>query len=113
MQTDRNTPSQSHFVIALIFFALMATTGVILLIATLVFWLSALTGSPTAASLIVCGLSFIAATTIYLLSLRGPIARMQDKIETVYEVAQSARDGYRWISRRIAMFLRILDILRS
>ena len=40
-----NKPSGGRFLVALLAFALTAATGIVLLLTTLVVWLSALTGS--------------------------------------------------------------------
>lgn len=110
---DREHASRGSFVVALICFVLIAATCLVLLITTLVVWLSALTGSMIAATLIVSGLCFVLAVTIYLLALREPLARIQDQIETIYEVAHAAREGYEWVTDKVLMFLKVREALRE
>ena len=61
---DRTKKSGGNFFLGLIFFVLAAAMGVMLLIATLVVWLSALTGSLIAATLIIGGFCFLLAGVI-------------------------------------------------
>ena len=88
-----NKPSGGRFLVALLAFALTAATGIVLLLTTLVVWLSALTGSLVTATLIVSGLCFLLAAAIYALALRAPIDRIQDQVETVYDVKPNAEGG--------------------
>ena len=117
MKKDREKAFGGNFVVALIFFVLIAATGFVLLITTLVAWLAELMGSVVLATLIVCGACIIAALLIYLLALRRPLARMQDQLETVYEVARLARSGYDWVQERLRALLNlreaIVEILRE
>lgn len=110
---DREKPPQGNFAVALICFVLIAATCVVLLITTLVIWLSSLTGSMIAATLIVSGICFVLALMIYLLALRAPLERIQDQIDTIYEVARAARQGYEWVSDRVSMLLKLREILRE
>lgn len=110
---DRTNKSGGSFFLGLIFFVLAAATGVMLLIATLVVWLSALTGSLIAATLIIGGFCFLLAGVIYLLALRAPIARIQEQIDTVYDVANAAKTAYRWVTHKIDLFLQLFDFLRA
>lgn len=110
---DREKSSQGNFAVALIFFILIAATCVVLLITTLVIWLSALTGSMIAATLIVSGICLALALAIYLLALRGPFERIKNQIDTIYEVARLAHQGYEWISERVSMLLKLREILRE
>lgn len=110
---NREHASGGNFVIALILFVLIAASGVLLLITALVEWLSVLTGSTIAATLIVSGVCFLIALAIYLLSLHKPLAHMQDKVETVYDVARTAREGYEWVMDKIEMLRLLRDALRE
>lgn len=110
---DPENASHGSFVITLIGFMLIAATGFVLLITTLVVWLSALTGSMIAATLIVSGICFALAGAIYLLALRDPLSRIQDQIDTIYDVARTAREGYKWVTDKVLMLLRLRDVLRE
>lgn len=79
----------------------------------LVVWLSALTGSLVTATLIVSGLCFLLAGAIYALALRAPIDRIQDQVETVYDVAHAAKTGYEWLSGKLQLFLAVREELRK
>ena len=108
-----NKPSGGRFLVALLAFALRAATGIVLLLTTLVVWLSALTGSLVTATLIVSGLCFLLAAAIYALALRAPIDRIQDQVETVYDVAHAAKTGYEWLSGKLQLFLAVREELRK
>lgn len=100
---DRVNTPRGNFALGLIWFVLIAATGVVLLITSLVVWLSALTGSMIAALLIVSGICFLLAGTIYFLALRDTLSRIQEQIDTVYEVARAARTGYEWLTDKFCM----------
>ena len=87
-----NKPSGGRFLVALLAFALTAATGIVLLLTTLVVWLSALTGSLVTATLIVS---------------------IQDQVETVYDVAHAAKTGYEWLSGKLQLFLAVREELRK
>ena len=106
-----NKPSGGRFLVALLAFALTAATGIVLLLTTLVVWLSALTGSLVTATLIVSGLCFLLAAAIYALALRAPIDRIQDQVETIYDVAHAAKTG--WLSGKLQLFLAVREELRK
>lgn len=80
-----NKPSGGRFLVALLAFALTAATGIVLLLTTLVVWLSALTGSLVTATLIVSGLCFLLA----------------------------AKTGYEWLSGKLQLFLAVREELRK
>lgn len=108
---DRGNATSGNFVLGLIWFILIAGTAVVLLITSLVVWLSVLTGSMIGALLIVSGICFIAAGTIYLLALREKLSRIQDQIDTIYEVAHTARSAYKWIADKFSLLVNLRDIL--
>lgn len=110
---NQENASHGNFVIALILFVLVAAAGVVLLITALVEWLSVLTGSMIAATLIVSGVCFLIALAIYLSALHKPLARMQDQVETVYDVARTAREGYEWITEKIRMLRLLREAMRE
>ena len=87
MRTDDRdalrTPDGS-FLVALVAFVLIAATGLMLFLTAFVLWMYALTGSL----------------------IRPHLCRMQEQIETVYEVARAARCGYEWVLGKVASLLR-------
>lgn len=116
MQKGENA-SIGSLLIALIGFILAAATGVMLLITALVVWFAKLTGSMIAATLIVGGICFLLALGLYLFGIRKPIKRIEDRINTVYEVAHSVREAYQWVQERLRLLAELrcifMDALRS
>lgn len=104
---DRGTTPRGNFALGLIWFVLIAATGVMLLITSLVVWLSVLTGSMIAALLIVSGFCFLLAGMIYFLALRDTLSRIQEQIDTVYEVAHAARMGYEWLTEKLGLWMSV------
>lgn len=109
-QPGREEPTPGRFVVALLLFVLLAATCLLLLLAALVFWLAALTGSMAAAALIVGGACLLLAVVVWLAVLREPLARIGEWLETVYEVARTAREGYRWITSKVLPLLALVSL---
>lgn len=109
-QPGREEPTPGRFVVALLLFVLLAATCLLLLLAALVFWLAALTGSMAAAALIVGGACLLLAVVVWLAALREPLARIGERLETVYEVARTAREGYRWITSKVLPLLALVSL---
>ena len=111
MRTDNRdalrTPDGA-FLVALVAFVLIAATGLMLFLTAFVLWMYALTGSLIAGVLIAGGCCTLLAATIYGWLLRPHLCRMQEQIETVYEVASRIKDGYDWLSDKFSFlsFLR-------
>ncbi len=103
----REAPSRGNPVLALAGFVLTAATAVVLLISTAVVWLAEAIRSLPAAMLILGTLCLVAAAVIYLVGLRDPLRRMQEQLETVYDVARSAREGYQWIMRKFTLLTEL------
>ena len=109
-QPARAEPAPGRFVVALLLFVLLAATCLVLLLAALVFWLATLTGSMAAAALIVGGCCLLMAVIVWLVALRKPLDRIGERIETVYEVARTAREGYRWITAKALPLLALFSL---
>lgn len=109
-QPGHAEPAPGRFVVALLLFVLLAATCLLLLLAALVFWLAALTGSMAAAALIVGGACLLLAVVVWLAALREPLARIGERLETVYEVARTAREGYRWITAKALPLLALFSL---
>ena len=106
--------SRGGLLLALVGFALMAAMGVVLLVATLVVWLSALLGSMVWATLAGSLLCFVVAALIYFLSLRTTLQRLQEQMQTVYQVAEAAKEAYAWVMERGAtMLLRAIELFQG
>lgn len=89
----------------LICFAITTTMAIILLVATLVMWIAEITGSATLSTLIVgAGFSFV-AWLIYILSVKRCIDYFRDRLDTVYDVANSIRNGYKVALRFFSSFV--------
>lgn len=103
MRTDDRdalrTPDGS-FLVALVAFVLIAATGLMLFLTAFVLWMYALTGSLIAGVLIAGGCCTLLAATIYGWLLRPHLCRMQEQIETVYEVARGRTQRLRMGARQ-------------
>ena len=98
---------------ALLAFALTAATGIVLLLTTRGGGRAARAGARGAAAGGGSGLCFLLAAAIYALALRAPIDRIQDQVETVYDVAHAAKTGYEWLSGKLQLFLAVREELRK
>ena len=103
MGMDNRKTSGGSFVAALVFFVMTASIAIFLLLTALVVWLSEVTGSFILSSLIVGGFFAVLAAVIYLLAIREGVERIRDQVETVYDVARAAKEGYEWLTDK---FLR-------
>ncbi len=108
METDQPKKSGSPFIPALVCFTVAVAISILLLLAALVVWLSELTGSFIAASLIIAVFFAVLAVVIYLLSVRDGIRRISRRVDTVYEVADTAREGCRWAANKFLLLLQLL-----
>lgn len=103
--TGRNS-SGGTFALALVLFTLAALTAIFMILTATLAWLSELTGSLSLSALI-AGLFFaLIAAVVYRFSLRSAIERMQEQMETVYDVAREAREGYEWVTGKLRLLLR-------
>ena len=93
---------QSRSVLApLVFFAVATAMALIMMIATLVMWLTELIGSATWATLIVGGFFSFVAWLLYV----------KDRLDTIYDVAFAVRNGYKVALRYLGSFVD--EILRK
>lgn len=106
---DNRKTSGGSFVAALVFFAMTAVIAIFLLLTALVLWLSLLTGSFIISSLIVAGFFAVIAAVIYLLSIREGVERIHDRLETVFDVAHAAKEGYEWITDKFLLFMQLRE----
>ena len=92
----------------LICFGVTLLMAVMMLVAAAVVALTELIGHAWIATLIVAAVLLAVAWLIYLLWVRARIEYIDKRLETIYDVASAARDGYQ-VVRSFA--LRLLDIV--
>ena len=108
---EENRP-QPHAVLApLLYFALTAIMAIILLVAALIMWLYELLGSAKWATLIVGGGFLFVAWLIYVLAVKRCLDYIRDRLDTVYDVAYSIRNGYKVALQYLGSILG--DVLRK
>ena len=91
---------------SIVFFITAATAAVVLFVTALVMWLAEMLDSGALAAVIVGAVFALAAWIIYSVSVRQSIRYINDRMETVYEVAYAVRNWYKLVIR----FLRSLLI---
>lgn len=110
METNDRKTSGGSFIAALVFFVMTASIAIYLLLTALVVWLSELTGSLIVASLLIGGFFAVIAAVIYLLSIREGVERIRDQVETVYDVAHAAKEGYQWLTEKFLLMLKLHEL---
>ena len=110
MGTDNRKTSGGSFVAALVFFVMTASIAIFLLLTALVEWLSVVTGSCSLSSLIVGGFFAVLAAVIYLLAIREGVERIRDQVETVYDVARAAKEGYEWLTDKFLLLMKLREM---
>lgn len=111
METGKS--SGGGFVVVFLLFGTCIAITILMLLTALVVWLSEVTGSFIAATLILSGLFTVASAGIYLLAIREAVERIRTRAETVYEVARAARSGYEWVMRKVTIVTGLLDLLHT
>ncbi len=96
---------------AMMSFLAAVSVAVMLTVTALVVWLAAVMNSMLGATLAVAGAATTVAIVIYLVSLRRPLQRIADKIDTVYEVAEVTREVGEWVVTRLPLILTMRDLL--
>lgn len=112
MSANNKSASGGHFMLALLFFSVMAGTAILLLITALVVAISELLGSLIWSTLIVGALFALTATAIYYLSIRGPLEQLRTRLETVYDVARLVKQAYDWVARKFEFLVRLRNEFR-
>jgi hypothetical protein len=108
---DDNKLTPGPVLTPLLCFVLTSIMAIILLVAALIMWLSELIGSATFSTLIIGGLFTFVAWLIYVLSIKRCIEYVRNRLDTVYDVAYSIRNGYNVALRFFSSFLG--EILRK
>ena len=47
---------------------------------------------------------------IYLLAIREGVERIRDQVETVYDVARAAKEGYEWLTDKFLLFMKLREM---
>ena len=97
-------PPPRRVLTPIMLFATTALVAFVLVVAALVIWLAEIVGSGAIAALMVGGLFLVVSLLIYLISVRRAMEYLHDKVETIYDVAFTARQGYRRIVRIFSSF---------
>ena len=108
---DDNKLSTRTLLAPLIYFAVTTIAAMILIVATVVMWLAELIGSATIATLIVGGFFTFVAWLIYVLSVRRSIEYVNDRLNTIYDVAFAVRNSYKVALQYLGSILG--DVLRK
>ena len=108
---DDNKPTPGPVLAPPIFFVLPSIMATIFPVAALIMWFRELIGSATYSTLIIGGLFTFVAWLIYVLSIKRCIEYVRDRLDTVYDVAYSIRNGYNVALRFFSSFLG--EILRK
>jgi uncharacterized membrane protein YbhN (UPF0104 family) len=83
-----------QMLLPLLSFAAVIMEVVILLMTALVIWLTELIGSASLAALCLAGVFLLIAWMIYVVWTRPVVDYINEKLDTIYDVAFAARNGY-------------------
>ena len=83
-----------QMLLPLLSFAAVIVVVVILLMTALVIWLTELIGSASLAALCLAGVFILVAWLIYVVWTRPVVDYINEKLDTIYDVAFAARNGY-------------------
>ena len=83
-----------QMLLPLLSFAAVIVVVVILLMTALVIWLTELIGSASLAALCLAGVFLLIAWMIYVVWTRPVVDYINEKLDTIYDVAFAARNGY-------------------
>lgn len=98
---------KKQLLLPLLSFAAAIIVATILLMTALVIWLTELIGSAPLAALIVAGVFLAASWLIYAVWTRPVIEYINQKLDTIYDVAFAARNGYE-VVRSFALKILLL-----
>ena len=105
------TPMKPSVLLPLIGFGVTLLMAVVVLVTTAIIALAEVVGRAWIAALIVAVALLFVSWLIYLLWARASIEYIDRRLNTVYDVATAARNGYQMVR---SITLRLLDIvLRS
>ena len=92
---EENTTRRHSTIAPLFYFVASAAAAAILLLAAIVAGITEIVGSTTWATLIVGGFFLFIAWLTYVLAVRRVIDDIRDRLDTIYDVANAARNAYR------------------
>ena len=102
---ERATKFGGRLITALFIFAISLFCTILTGVGALVIWLASRIGSLVTAAVVVCLFFAVLTTVSYLLTIRESIARFRQELETVYEMADHFRNGYRWLRQQFGWLL--------
>lgn len=88
-------PSPRKVFTPIILFITTAIIAFVLLVVALVIWIAEIIKSGSIATLMVGGLFLIVALLIYITAARKSMEYLRDRLDTIYDVAHAAQQGYR------------------
>lgn len=92
---NSKTPPPRRVLTPIIAYIACGVTALVLFVTSLVSWLSRHVCSGACAALMVGGAFLVLSLIIYVVSARRSIEHLKEHIETIYDVALTARTGYR------------------
>ena len=102
---ERASDTGGRLITAILIFTVSLFCTLLTGVAALILWLAARIGSLVTAAVVVCLFFAVLAIVSYLLSIRDAIARFRNELDTVYEVANRIRRGYRWIQQQFGWLI--------
>lgn len=51
-----------------------------------------------------------ASIAIFLLAIREGVERIRDQVETVYDVARAAKEGYEWLTDKFLLLMKLREM---
>lgn len=94
--------SHKQMLLPLLSFAVVIMVVVLLLMTSLAIWLTELIGSASLATLCLAGVFILIAWMIYIVWTRPVVDYINEKLDTIYDVAFAARNGYE-VARSFAL----------
>lgn len=104
---DNFNPQPRKVLMPIVCFVTTIVIALIMLVVALVVWVAELVQSGSIAALIVGGMFMFISLIIYLITARKSIEYLQNRLETIYDVAYAARRGYRTTVMLLKSIFRI------
>ncbi|MBE6213522.1 MAG: hypothetical protein E7131_02445 [Rikenellaceae bacterium] len=104
---DNFNPQPRKVLMPIVLFVTTIVIALIMLVVALVVWVAELVQSGSIAALIVGGMFMFFSLIIYLITARKSIEYLQNRLETIYDVAYAARRGYRTTVMLLKSIFRI------
>ncbi len=90
---------------SLIIFSLTAIISILLIVSAFTVWLSEIIGSLFGSMLIVGAFFLTISLLVYILSLREQFKQINMRLDTIYNVAETAQKGYLWIKEYLLSWI--------